>query len=69
MAMKIPEEGSEWIHKKTGNLYTVMCVANLAADKGGWFATVVYKGVNSGNVWSRPLGEWHDRYDSHEEVF
>ena len=66
--MNIPEEGSEWLHTKTGNTYTVMCVANLAADKGGWFATVVYKGSTSDNIWSRPLSEWYDRYEEYVEI-
>jgi hypothetical protein len=56
------EKQSTWIHEKKGNLYTVIVISNLIATKESWVATVVYEDVN-GDVWSRPLSEWLDKYN------
>ena len=51
---------SVWKHTN-GNLYIVLVIANEKADESRiqqYPVTVVYGGEN-GNVWSRPLTEWH----------
>lgn len=59
MSQYIPEVGSEWVHKN-GTEYEVIAVANLKAHKSNYPVTIVYKGVVSGNVWSRTLDNWHE---------
>lgn len=55
---EVPAPNSEWVHKN-GNIYNVITVANLSADrKEEYPATVVYVGAD-GKVWSRPLTAWH----------
>ena len=50
--------GSRWQHHN-GNIYTVLHIANHASDHEDRYPkTVVYQGEN-GNVWSRPLSDWH----------
>lgn len=52
------EENSLWKHTN-GNIYRVLFLTNTAALFPEIYPiTVVYKGMN-GNVWSRPLSDWH----------
>lgn len=55
---KVPGLGTRWVHTN-GNVYTVFLITNLKSDRPEKFpVTVVYEGQN-GNVWSRPLSQWH----------
>lgn len=56
---KMPDvaEGETWRHHN-GNEYTVKYITNLAVQRAGHPPDVVYEGAN-GNVWSRPLADWH----------
>lgn len=58
----LPE--STYRHKKTGNLYTVDCVANTSGDR--WPHIVVYYDA-SGVLWARPVSEWMERYEYETE--
>jgi hypothetical protein len=49
--------GSVWKHHN-GNVYKVILVANHASDRPKYPLIVVYAGAN-GNVWARPLSDWH----------
>jgi hypothetical protein len=56
--MPEPSEGSVWQHRN-GNRYLVLAIANHASDRPERYPkTVVYQGAN-GNIWSRPLSDWH----------
>lgn len=57
----IPATFSQWRHK-SGQLYTVLCVANVEADadrRDEYPPTVVYKRQSDATIWSRPLSRWH----------
>lgn len=49
-------EGTVWKHTKSGRHYVVVVVAKREADCE---PAVVYKSVDDGGVWVRPLAEWH----------
>ena len=50
--------GSLWQHHN-GNHYRVLHIANHASDRPDQYPKmVVYQGEN-GNVWARPLSDWH----------
>jgi hypothetical protein len=53
----VPQVGEHWQHKN-GGVYTVLHVTNTAVVREGHTPDVVYQGRN-GNVWSRPLSDWH----------
>ena len=59
------KENSQYIHKKTGNSYTVLIVANQHAQE--WETTVVYKSKD-GKVWARPLTEFVSKFKPLEQV-
>lgn len=52
-----------WIHKKTQGLYVVIDMdANIEATLE---KAVVYKSLETGQVWVRPASEFHDgRFDN-----
>jgi hypothetical protein len=53
------KENSLWKHKN-GNYYIVLLVANLSSTRIEEYPpTVVYKDANTGEVWSKPLSDWH----------
>lgn len=50
---------SIWKHKN-GGLYAIVCIANVSTERQAEYpVTVVYKGVNNGKTWSRPLSRWY----------
>lgn len=51
-----PKAGDCWTHRN-GNIYEVMCLTNLP-DEPRYPTTVVYRNVNNGTLWSRPLSDW-----------
>lgn len=56
------EPGSTWRHKRTGNLYTVVTVANLEATRvKAYPVTVVYE--RDGVVWARTLLDWMNGFE------
>lgn len=51
-------ENTRWKHRN-GCLYTVLFLTNEHTERPETYpVSVVYKGDN-GNVWSRPLSDWH----------
>lgn len=54
-------EGSEWVHKSSGNLYKIVCVTNLMATKPDFQPQVVYEDEEL-IIWSRPLCEWESKF-------
>lgn len=50
------------IHKKSKDVYMILCITNLSATKPSWVRTVVYKD-EIGNIWSRSMHEFKDRFD------
>ena len=52
-----PKEGSFWQHRN-GAFYSVMFIANKP-DNDRYPETVVYRSENNGNIWARPLSDWH----------
>lgn len=53
-------------HIKTGDVYEVLHITNLHAEKDGWDITVVYRG-SDGKVWSRPIIEFTNKFRRVEE--
>lgn len=53
------ETGSLWVHRNTGNHYTVLTVTNRHALKPEYPVTVVYRDEH-GIDWSRPFAGWHE---------
>lgn len=58
-------KGTKWRHRN-GIVYEVLLVANLASTRPEYPVTVVYQGQN-GNIWSRPLSDWHRSFVLVEE--
>ena len=50
--------GSLW-HHKNGNKYEVITIANSETKTDRYPVTVVYKNIDNGTIWSRPLSDWH----------
>lgn len=60
--MEIPKENSLWRHKN-GCFYEVIAVSNLEATRQDEYpATVTYKRITDGSVWSRPLSRWNGSF-------
>lgn len=58
-AQLIPE--TSWRHER-GNIYTIICVTNLASDDLEKFTpTVVYR-CTKGEIWSRPISQWYKKF-------
>lgn len=55
------EVRDQYVHLKTGNLYTLLYVANEQATRPDWVVTAVYQDED-GVVWSRPISEFDTRY-------
>jgi hypothetical protein len=55
------KSGKIYKHCSTGNVYTVLHLANTAVTRDGHPQTVVYLGAN-GNVWARPLTEFAQKF-------
>lgn len=55
----IPVNGSVWRHYK-GRLYSVICVSNIDSERDDYPITVVYKNIETNQIWSRPLSKWFD---------
>ena len=47
----------EYRHKKSGGTYKIV---TLARNESDLVPVVVYRNVESGDVWSRPVHEWLD---------
>lgn len=54
---ELPPVGSKWKHHN-GNVYTVKGYANEKTTSDKYPVTVIYQGEN-GNIWCRPLSDWH----------
>ena len=52
-----PEPGSIWRHYK-GAFYSVLFIANKPGNDR-YPETVVYRSDANGNIWARPLSDWH----------
>lgn len=51
------EPEDRWVHDENGHTYTIICIAN-PHDTPQFPATVVYRDED-GNVFARPLSDWH----------
>ena len=62
---------SNWRHKRTGDIYTVIMLTNTHADESRreeYPVTVVYELASRAwpdrhPAWSRPLSRWHDNFE------
>jgi hypothetical protein len=55
----VPLVNSVWRHKKTGDLYQVVLIANQESTKIDEYpVTVVYRRLSDDTIWSRPLWRW-----------
>jgi len=62
----IPNKESYWIHLKTNNIYQVIVVTNLEAERQEEYpATVVYRRLKDNTYWSRPLSKWFSSFTLH----
>lgn len=52
-----PEPGSIWRHRN-GAVYAVLFIANKP-DNDRYPETVIYRSNANGNIWARPLSDWH----------
>jgi hypothetical protein len=58
MLYEYPNTLSVWKHYNN-NYYRVLMMCNIDSRNQSRYPTsVVYQGQN-GNIWSRPLGDWH----------
>jgi hypothetical protein len=55
--VSIPEKGSTWEHRGSGNFYTVLHIANEPDDER-YPRMIVYQGTD-GRVWARRADDWH----------
>jgi len=53
-----PKPNDIWMHSN-GILYRVIMLTNMQSKKEKYPPTVVYETISNGNVWSRPLSDWH----------
>ncbi len=51
-----------WRNRKTGDIYTVLFLANANSTRADFVPTVVYRGRNR-MIWARPLSEWPERFE------
>lgn len=52
---------SKYVHKSSGNEYTLLCVTNTTATKGEYVEMAVY--VNNNNeIFSRPMIEFAEKF-------
>jgi hypothetical protein len=66
MKHKEPEEGSYWLHKKSGNYYQVIVVANtseLNKKPEEYPPSITYKRLIDGSIWERRLSRWYESYE------
>lgn len=64
--MKDPQVGEKWIHH-SGRVYTVCMLTNTANSNPDYPVAVVYIG-NNGNLWSRTLAGWHEKFTKFQEA-
>jgi hypothetical protein len=53
-------KSTRYVHLKTGGLYDLKQVATLEAD--GTTQLAVYRSVDTGQVWVRPMSEFFERF-------
>lgn len=53
----------EYVHLKTGNKYRVLFISNEYSGRVGFPQTVVYVS-NGGVIYSRPLSEFQEKFES-----
>jgi hypothetical protein len=63
--MNQPIEGQRWRHTSSGHVYTIVCIALFLDDITD---VVVYRNVETGYVWARPLGAFLERFTLVEDV-
>lgn len=58
--MTVPDVGSVWVHYNKKTTYEILFVTNEhSEDQQRYPTTVVYRGLDNGRLWSRPLNDWH----------
>ena len=62
-----PQSHTTWQHTN-GNIYEVIGYTNMhSTNLTKYPLTIVYKGEN-GNIWSRPLSDWHRSFTAYEPL-
>lgn len=56
----------DWIHKRTRNKYYLLYIANSHATDPRFVETAVYEDMQ-GRVWSRPMVEFLDKFETAKE--
>lgn len=51
----------KFIHKKSGKIYTLLCITNTTATKSGYDEVAVYMNENN-EIFSRPIAEFVDKF-------
>ncbi len=55
-----PTVDSVWQHYNKLTSYEIVCITNASStDQMRYPTTVVYRGLDNGKMWSRPLWDWH----------
>ena len=59
--------GEKYVHKKTGNKYTVLIVSNDTTTRDGFPEMVTYMS-EGGLVYSRPMSEFVEKFEPVKKV-
>lgn len=59
---KIPQIGSEWINKNSGEIYRVYDYTNLESTRKDYPVRISYIRLSDNSKWSRDLRDWHRSY-------
>ena len=46
---------TKYRNKKSGKIYEHICIANGTATRHNWHVTMVYRDIETGEIWSRKL--------------
>lgn len=60
--LPLVEPGQTWKHH-SGRMYQVLFLTNTENPSPKFPVAVVYQSVVNRNRWSRPLSEWHDKFE------
>lgn len=58
--IEVPQLWSVWEHYNKKTTYEILAITNESSeDQTRYPTTVVYRGLDNGKLWSRPLWDWH----------
>lgn len=59
----LPLAGARYVHAKSGGVYQVLiCTNTCSTDVNKFPPSVVYQNMDTGQVWSRPVGDFASRF-------